>query len=132
MKLYAHFVPHSSTPEQMENQVTSCQDIITKANSAKNFLNTIITGDEIWCFAYDPKTKQQSSEWVSEKSHRPKKLRFQKSHIKITSIIFFDPQGVVHKEFVPAGKTINAEFYRGVMDRLPKWIQQVHPAAFYS
>jgi len=27
-KLYAHFVPHSLTPEQREDRVTSCQDII--------------------------------------------------------------------------------------------------------
>jgi len=36
----------------------------------------------------------------------------------------------VHKEFVPEGKTVNAEFYKGVMDRLPKRIQRVRPAAF--
>jgi len=45
-------------------------------------------------------------------------------------IIFFDSQGVVNKEFVPEGKTINAEFYEGVMDRLLKRIQRVRPAAF--
>jgi hypothetical protein len=38
----------------------------------------------------------------------------------------------VHKEFVPEGKTVNAEFYKGVMDRLLKCIHQVHPAAFCS
>ena len=36
----------------------------------------------------------------------------------------------MHKEFVPEGKTVNAEFYKGVMDRLPKRIQRVRPAAF--
>jgi hypothetical protein len=45
---------------------------------------------------------------------------------------FFDSQGVVHKEFVPEGKTINAEFYKGVMDRLLKRIQRVRPAAVCS
>jgi len=45
---------------------------------------------------------------------------------------FFDSQGVLHKEFVPEGKTINAEFYKGVMDRLLKLIQWVRPAAFCS
>ena len=45
-------------------------------------------------------------------------------------IIFFDSQGVVHKEFVQEGKTVNAEFYKGVMDRLLKHIQRVRPAAF--
>jgi len=46
--------------------------------------------------------------------------------------MFFDSQGVVHKEFVPEGMTVNAEFYKGVMDCLLKSIQQVRPAAFCS
>jgi hypothetical protein len=45
-------------------------------------------------------------------------------------IFFFDSQGVVHKEFVPEGKTVNAELYKGVMDHLLKRIQRVRPAAF--
>ena len=38
----------------------------------------------------------------------------------------------MHKEFVPEGKTLNAEFYKGIMDRLLKRIQRVRPAAFCS
>jgi len=38
-KLCAHFVLHSLTPEQREDQVTSCQDIIAMAEADKNFLN---------------------------------------------------------------------------------------------
>ena len=45
---------------------------------------------------------------------------------------FLDSQGVVHKEFVPEVKTINAEFYKGVMDRLLKRIQRIRSAAFCS
>jgi hypothetical protein len=45
---------------------------------------------------------------------------------------FFYFQGIVHKEFVSEGKTVNAEFYKGVTDRLLKRIQQVRPAAFCS
>ena len=33
----------------------------------------------------------------------------------------------MHKKFVPEGKRVNAEFYKGVMDRL---LQRVRPAAF--
>jgi hypothetical protein len=117
-KLCARFVPHSLTPEQKEDRVTSCQDIIAMADADKNFFNKIITGDETWCFACDPETKRQSSEWVGETSPRPKKLKFRKSRIKTMLIIIFDSQGVVHKEFVPEGKTVNAEFYKGVMDHL--------------
>jgi len=94
------------------------------------FFNKIITRDETWCSAYDPKTKRQSSERVSETSPRPKKLKFQRPRIKTMLIIFFDSQGVVHKEFVPEGKIVNADFYKGVMDGLRKRIQQVRPPPF--
>ena len=36
----------------------------------------------------------------------------------------------MHKEFVPEGKTVNAEFYKEVIKRLLKRIQRVRPAAF--
>ena len=41
-------------------------------------------------------------------------------------------QVIVHKEFIPEGKTVNADFYKGVMNRFLKCIQQVHPAVFCS
>jgi len=34
-------------------------------------------------------------------------------------VIFFDWQGVIHKQFVPDGETINAVYCKGVMQRLP-------------
>ena len=102
------------------------------ADSDKHFFNKIITGDETWCFAYDYETKLQSSEWVGETSPYPKEFKFQGSRIKTMLIIFFISQGIVHKEFIPEGKGINAEFYKGVMDRLLKRIQWVCPAAFCS
>jgi len=87
-KLCAHSVPYSLTPEQREDQVTSCQDIIAMADADKNFVNKTVTGDETWCFAYDPETKQQSSDWVGETSLQPKKLKFQRSRVKIMLINF--------------------------------------------
>ena len=38
----------------------------------------------------------------------------------------------MHKLFVLEGKTVNAEFYKGVMDRLLKHIHRVHPTVFCS
>jgi len=42
-------------------------------------------------------------------------------------VIFFDWQGVIHKEFVPEGETINAVYYKGVMERLLNRIRRVRP-----
>jgi len=47
-------------------------------------------------------------------------------------IHFFESQGVELKEFVPEGKKVDAEFYKGVMDHLLKRLQRVCPAAFCS
>ena len=78
----------------------------------------------------DPETMRQSSEWVGETPPCPKRLKFQRSRIKNHVDNFFDSRGVVHKEFVQEGKTVNAECCKGVMDRLLKRIQRVRPAAF--
>jgi hypothetical protein len=75
--------------EQREDRVTSYQDIFAMTDT-DNFSNKPITWVEIWCFACDPETKLQSSEWVSDTSPRPKKLKFQKSRIKTMLIIIFD------------------------------------------
>jgi len=36
-KFCARFVPHSLTPEQREDRVTSCQEIIAMPDADKNF-----------------------------------------------------------------------------------------------
>jgi hypothetical protein len=41
-KLCASFVPHSSTPEQREDRVASCQDIIAMAYADKNLLTKLL------------------------------------------------------------------------------------------
>jgi histone-lysine N-methyltransferase SETMAR len=87
--LCARFVPHSLTPQQREDQVTTCQDIIAMANADKNFFNKIIMGDETGCLPMTPKQSNKSSELVGETSLRPKKLKFQRFRIKTTLIIFF-------------------------------------------
>jgi len=42
-------------------------------------------------------------------------------------ICFFDSQGIVHKEFVPQGQTVNKQYYREVLERLRKRVHRVGP-----
>ena len=95
------------------------------------FFKKIVTGDVTWCFAYDPTTKGPTA-WVGETSPRPKKLRFQKSRVVTMLVIFFDWQGVIHKEFVPGSETINAVYYRSVKERLLNRIRRVRPGMCVS
>ena len=78
-------------------------------------------------FWVDPETKRQSWEWHTANSPRPKKARMSKSKIKSMLICFFDSQGIVQKEFVPPGQTVNQTFYREVLERLRKRVARVRP-----
>jgi hypothetical protein len=42
-KVVCTFFPHFLTPEQREDQVTSCQDITAMPEADKNFFNKIIS-----------------------------------------------------------------------------------------
>ena len=42
-------------------------------------------------------------------------------------IVFFDSKGVVHKEFVPPGQTVNTAFYVEVLKWLKKRVARVRP-----
>jgi hypothetical protein len=47
-KLCARVVPNSSTPEQREDRVTSCQNVIAMVDADKIFFNKISMGD-VFC-----------------------------------------------------------------------------------
>jgi len=40
-------------------------------------------------------------------------------------MVFFYAEGVIHREFVPEGQKVNAEFYVGVSDRLVRQVDEL-------
>ncbi len=113
--------------EQWEDRVTSYCNFLQMHENNPEFFNKIIMGDESWCFAYELESKCQSATWVSSWSPKAHKLLFKKSRIKTMLVTFFDFQGLIHKEFVPTGQTVNANYYKDVLDRLNKRINRVRP-----
>jgi hypothetical protein len=112
------FVSRILTTDQKQQYVNVCEELRQIASSDATFLSRVITGDESWSYCYDPETKQQSSQWKGPNSLRSKKARQVKSKVKSMLIIFFDIMGIVHKEFVLAGQTVNSKYYCDVLRRL--------------
>ena len=108
-------------------RINHSRDIIAAAVNNPNFLKSIVTGDETWCFQYDPETKRQSAEWKSKNSPQAKKVRKVPSKIKTMLITFFDSKGIIHKEFVPTGQTITGAYYLEVLKRLMGRIHRIRP-----
>jgi len=50
-----------------------------------------------------------------------------RSNIKSMLICFFNQKGIVHKEFVPPGQTVNAAFYFEIFERLRENVRRKRP-----
>jgi hypothetical protein len=69
-KVCARFIPHLLTSDQ-KHQLA-------------------VTGDESWCFMYDPpKKKSQTATWLRSKKQKAQKVRMQKSRVKAMLTAFF-------------------------------------------
>ena len=58
-RICAKFVPHTLRSDQKSMRINHSRDIVAAAENNPNFLKSIVTGDETWCFQYDPETKRQ-------------------------------------------------------------------------
>jgi hypothetical protein len=67
------FVPRLLSNDQKEYRISICTELKEQAEHDSNFVSNIITDNESWVFGYDAETKQQSSQWKTSTSPRPKK-----------------------------------------------------------
>ena len=118
-RVAAKFVPRLLTQDQKNTRLTLCQELKNQIQSDPNVLSKVITGDESWCYWYDPETKQASSQWKTPTSPRPTKARQVRSNAKTMLINFFSTfEESCTGEFVHPEQTVNQEFYLEVLRRL--------------
>ena len=72
-RIAAKFVPRLLNNDKRDHRVQLCTELQEAVRHDPNFLSRVITGDESWVYGYDPETKQQSTQWKTPSSPRPKK-----------------------------------------------------------
>jgi histone-lysine N-methyltransferase SETMAR len=87
-RISAKFVPVLLSDDQKAHRVSVCRELKQHDRDDPNFISNIITGDETWVYGYDTETKQQSSQWKSPNSPRPKKAHQVRSNVKSVLISF--------------------------------------------
>jgi len=71
-RVSAKFVPWLLTEDQKKNRLNVCYDLREQIGNNPQILSKVVTGDETWCYGYDPETKQASSQWETPNSPKPK------------------------------------------------------------
>ena len=82
-RIAAKFVPGLLSSDQKEYRISVCTELKEQAENDPNFISNIITGDVSWVFGHDAETKQQSSQWKTPTSRRPKKAGQVRSNVVI-------------------------------------------------
>jgi len=72
-RVSAKFVPQLLTEDQKNNCLNVCYDLREQAGNDPQILSNVVTGDETWCYVYDPKKKQVWSQWKTPNSPKAKK-----------------------------------------------------------
>jgi len=111
-------VPRILTHDQIQRRLHISSDLLRKAE----LFDKVITGDETWCFQYDPETKRQSMRWKTQNSPRPKQARMSRSQVKTRLVCFFD-----HYEFNAKGQKVNQQCYLEVLTWLGESVRRKRP-----
>ena len=111
-KVAARWVPRHVTEEHKRDRQHTCSSLLERYNrDGDNFLNRIITGDEIWVHHYEPETKRQSTQWKHTSSSSSKKFKSRPSAGKLMLTVFWDSQGPILEHYMEKGVTVTIVNY---------------------
>lgn len=66
----AKFILKLLVEQQKQPRLEIAQECLTVLTVNRDFMKTIISGDEKWVYEYDPETKFQSSQWKHQTSRQ--------------------------------------------------------------
>jgi hypothetical protein len=70
---------------------------------------------------------RMSRTWKVQTHRDQKKARQVKSKVRSMLIIFFYIKGIVYKEFILAGQTVNSAYYCDILWLLHENVRRLHP-----
>ncbi|UYV64708.1 hypothetical protein LAZ67_3001722 [Cordylochernes scorpioides] len=115
-KICCRWIPHFLNLDQKLNRIQVSKALLKRyEEEGDHFLDQIVTGDESWCYHYDPSTKRASMEWKRGDSPRQKKIRSQRSAGKVLLTIFWDVDGPICLDFLSSRQCMNSDLYCDIL-----------------
>lgn len=127
-KLCAKWVPRVLTINQKQQRIDdseACLQLIT--HNKPDFFRRYVTIDETWLHHYTPESNRQSAEWTARDEPAPKRGKTQQSAGKVMASVFWDAHGIIFIDYLEKGKTINSDYYIGLLERLKAEIAKKRP-----
>ena len=118
------WVPHNLTKSNMAARVEACTQLLADQDKTP-FLDRLITSDEKWIYYENSSRKRYWSTPGSRPQTTPKR-NSQRS--KVMLCCWWDCGGIIHHEFLPAGKTVTSEIYSDQLRRVHQKLQEKRPA----
>jgi histone-lysine N-methyltransferase SETMAR len=111
---YGVWTPHDLSPQQLQQRVDACMELMTSHRNYE-WLHNLITGDEKWVLYVNHTRKRQWLEAGQTGIATPKNDLHPK---KIMLSVWWGVKGIIYWEVLPAGCTITAELYCQQLDRV--------------
>jgi hypothetical protein len=106
------------SPDQRHQRAASSVEFVEMIDEVRNVLKLIVTGDESWCFMYDPETERQSATWLNPKKPKAQKVRMQKSRVEKRFTAFFEAKVLFIMNLCWKKQIVNGKFYKEVIKKL--------------
>jgi len=127
-KVSARWVPRDLTDDHRQNRMGAALEILGRyAEKGDKFLQQIVTGDESWVHYWTPESKQASMVWKTKDESAPKKFKVVPSSGKLMVTFFWDSEGPLLIEYMPAGSTITGASYFDTLVKLQQAIKNKRP-----
>ena len=131
-KVCAKMVSENLTTEQKANRRDVCLHLLDRSEREPEFFSRFITGDESWNLGIRPRDNKPKSGVAQCKIPQSRESKNEQIQNQIDTHLFFDSQGIAHKECVPPGQTVSQTFYREVLERHWKRVARVLPGIAYT
>jgi len=120
--------PRQFTEDHKKNRMgVSLTHLLCFNDHGEDFLEQIITVDEMWVHQYCPETKAQSMAWKHPGSPTIKKFTISTNYGKLMVTVFWDMHGVPLLHFYPPNETVNSAAYQANLRKLKKAVQCKRP-----
>jgi hypothetical protein len=128
VKKSAQWVPKLLSQEQIEARVGTSAALLKHVfEHKKGYMNNFMRMDESTVAMQTLETNRQGMQWLKKGTSGLVKVKVAATRAKQMVLVFCDNKGVLYTNYVPRGKTVNADYIIDALGRFMKIVRVKRP-----